>query len=101
MSERFDAIIIGAGPGGEVALNTLAKEGARIALLEQELIGGECSNWGCIPSKTLLRPTELKGKSMRAAGIMTPPPRRWDSGRVRMMLPARSRDQPLCRRRCG
>jgi pyruvate/2-oxoglutarate dehydrogenase complex dihydrolipoamide dehydrogenase (E3) component len=72
MSERFDTIIIGAGPGGEVALNTLAKEGARIALLEQELIGGECSNWGCIPSKTLLRPTELKGKSMRAAGVMTP-----------------------------
>jgi pyruvate/2-oxoglutarate dehydrogenase complex dihydrolipoamide dehydrogenase (E3) component len=72
MTDRFDVIIIGAGPGGEVALNTLAKEGARIALLEQELIGGECSNWGCIPSKTLLRPTELKGKSMRAAGIMTP-----------------------------
>jgi pyruvate/2-oxoglutarate dehydrogenase complex dihydrolipoamide dehydrogenase (E3) component len=72
MSERFDAIILGAGPGGEVALNTLAKEGARIALVEQELIGGECSNWGCIPSKTLLRPTELKGKSMRAAGVMTP-----------------------------
>jgi dihydrolipoamide dehydrogenase len=72
MTERFDTIIIGAGPGGEVALNTLAKEGARIALVEQELIGGECSNWGCIPSKTLLRPTELKGKSMRAAGIMTP-----------------------------
>jgi dihydrolipoamide dehydrogenase len=72
MSGRFDAIVLGAGPGGEVALNTLAKEGVRIALVEQELIGGECSNWGCIPSKTLLRPTELKGKSMRAAGIMTP-----------------------------
>ena len=72
MSERFDTIIIGAGPGGEVALNTLAGEGARIALVEQELIGGECSNWGCIPTKTLLRPTELKGKSMRAAGVMTP-----------------------------
>jgi pyruvate/2-oxoglutarate dehydrogenase complex dihydrolipoamide dehydrogenase (E3) component len=72
MSERFDTIIVGAGPGGEVALNTLAKEGQRIALVEGELIGGECSNWGCIPTKTLLRPTELKGKSMRAAGIMTP-----------------------------
>ncbi len=72
MTRRFDTIIIGAGPGGEVALNTLAKEGARLALVEQELIGGECSNWGCIPSKTLLRPTELKGKSMRAAGVMTP-----------------------------
>src|ERR687898_123612 len=72
MNERFDTIIVGAGPGGEVALNTLAKEGQRIALVEGELIGGECSNWGCIPTKTLLRPTELKGKSMRAAGIMTP-----------------------------
>ena len=72
MSERFDAVIIGAGPGGEVALNTLVKEDLRIALVEGELIGGECSNWGCIPTKTLLRPTELKGKSMRAAGIMTP-----------------------------
>src|SRR5918911_2237128 len=70
--DRFDVVIVGAGPGGEVALNTLLKDGARIALVEQELIGGECSNWGCIPTKTLLRPTELKGKSMRAAGIMTP-----------------------------
>jgi pyruvate/2-oxoglutarate dehydrogenase complex dihydrolipoamide dehydrogenase (E3) component len=72
MSERFDVVIVGGGPGGEVALNTLAKEGLRIALVEGELIGGECSNWGCIPTKTLLRPTELQGKSMRAAGIMTP-----------------------------
>lgn len=72
MEDRFDVVVIGAGPGGEVALNTLAKEGLRIALVEEEVIGGECSNWGCIPTKTLLRPTELKGKSMRAAGIMTP-----------------------------
>jgi pyruvate/2-oxoglutarate dehydrogenase complex dihydrolipoamide dehydrogenase (E3) component len=71
-AERFDAVVIGAGPGGEVALNTLAKEGLRIALLEENVIGGECSNWGCIPTKTLLRPTELQGKSMRAAGVMTP-----------------------------
>jgi pyruvate/2-oxoglutarate dehydrogenase complex dihydrolipoamide dehydrogenase (E3) component len=72
MEDRFDVIILGAGPGGEVALNTLTKEGLRIALLEENVIGGECSNWGCIPTKTLLRPTELKGKSMRAAGVMTP-----------------------------
>jgi dihydrolipoamide dehydrogenase len=71
-AERYDAVILGGGPGGEVALNTLAKEGLRIALLEENVIGGECSNWGCIPTKTLLRPTELKGKSMRAAGVMTP-----------------------------
>jgi pyruvate/2-oxoglutarate dehydrogenase complex dihydrolipoamide dehydrogenase (E3) component len=72
MEDRFDVVILGAGPGGEVAVNTLLKAGKRIALVEQELIGGECANWGCIPSKTLLRPTELKGKASRAAGIMTP-----------------------------
>jgi dihydrolipoamide dehydrogenase len=69
MAERFDVVILGAGPGGEVALNTLARAGRRLALVEQELIGGECTNWGCIPSKTLLRPPELKGESARAAGV--------------------------------
>jgi pyruvate/2-oxoglutarate dehydrogenase complex dihydrolipoamide dehydrogenase (E3) component len=70
--ERFDAVVLGAGPGGEVTLNTLARAGLRLALVEQELIGGECTNWGCIPSKTLLRPPELKGESARAAGVPTP-----------------------------
>jgi dihydrolipoamide dehydrogenase len=72
MSEHFDVVIIGAGPGGEVALNTLLKAGKKVALIENEVIGGECSNWGCIPSKTLLRPTELEGKCERAAGVETP-----------------------------
>jgi pyruvate/2-oxoglutarate dehydrogenase complex dihydrolipoamide dehydrogenase (E3) component len=72
MAERFDTVILGAGPGGEVALNVLVRAGQRVALVEQELIGGECSNWGCIPTKTLLRPTELKGKATRAAGVDTP-----------------------------
>jgi dihydrolipoamide dehydrogenase len=71
-AERYDAVILGAGPGGEVALNTLAKAGKRLALVEMELIGGECTNWGCIPSKTLLRPPELKGQSTKAAGVPTP-----------------------------
>src|SRR6266705_3096194 len=72
MADRYDVVILGAGPGGEVALNTLAKAGKRIALVESELIGGECTNWGCIPSKTLLRPPELKGQSTKAAGVGTP-----------------------------
>jgi pyruvate/2-oxoglutarate dehydrogenase complex dihydrolipoamide dehydrogenase (E3) component len=72
MSERFDTIILGGGPGGEVALNTLLKAGRRVALVEREVIGGECSNWGCIPTKTLLRPPEVRGQSERAAGIGTP-----------------------------
>jgi pyruvate/2-oxoglutarate dehydrogenase complex dihydrolipoamide dehydrogenase (E3) component len=73
MNERYDVVILGAGPAGEVALNTLLKGGLRVALIEREVIGGECSNWGCIPTKTLLRPTELKGKCTRAAGVLTPP----------------------------
>jgi dihydrolipoamide dehydrogenase len=72
VGERFDVVILGAGPAGEVAANTLLKGGKRIALVEEEVIGGECTNWGCIPSKTLLRPTELKGQSTRAAGVRTP-----------------------------
>jgi dihydrolipoamide dehydrogenase len=72
MADRYDAVIIGAGPGGEVALNTLLKAGKRVALIESDVIGGECSNWGCIPTKTLLRPTELEGKCERAAGVSTP-----------------------------
>jgi dihydrolipoamide dehydrogenase len=72
MADQFDAVVLGAGPGGEVALNTLLKGGRRVALVEREVIGGECSNWGCIPTKTLLRPPELKGKCERAAGVETP-----------------------------
>ena len=72
MNDRFDAVILGGGPGGEVALNTLLKVGKKVALIEQEVLGGECSNWGCIPTKTLLRPTELEGKCERAAGVSKP-----------------------------
>ena len=69
MPERFDVVILGAGPAGEVAVNTLLKAGKRVALVEREVIGGECTNWGCIPSKTLLRPPELARQAMRAAGV--------------------------------
>ena len=69
MVETFDVVVLGAGPGGEVAVNTLLNAGKSVALVENELIGGECTNWGCIPSKTLLRPTDLKGQSARAAGV--------------------------------
>jgi pyruvate/2-oxoglutarate dehydrogenase complex dihydrolipoamide dehydrogenase (E3) component len=71
MTNSFDVVVLGAGPGGEVAVNTLMKAGKSIALVEGELIGGECTNWGCIPSKTLLRATDLKGESTRAAGVRT------------------------------
>jgi dihydrolipoamide dehydrogenase len=69
MPERFDVAILGAGPAGEHAANSLAGEGRKVVLVERELIGGECTNWACIPSKTLLRPAEVLGESERAAGV--------------------------------
>lgn len=69
MTERFDAIIIGMGPGGEVAASQLLAAGKRVAVVERELIGGECAYWACIPSKTLLRPAEARGEVDRAAGV--------------------------------
>ena len=72
MTDRYDVVILGAGPAGEVAANTLNRAGRRVALIEPELIGGECSNWGCIPSKTLLRAPDLKGQGGRAAGVAEP-----------------------------
>ena len=67
-AERFDAIVLGAGPGGEVAVFRLAPRGLKVALVERELIGGECGYWACVPSKTLLRPPELVGETRRGFG---------------------------------
>jgi pyruvate/2-oxoglutarate dehydrogenase complex dihydrolipoamide dehydrogenase (E3) component len=58
MADRYDAIVIGAGPVGQVCAGELADGGMRVAIVERELVGGECSYWACIPSKTLLRPGE-------------------------------------------
>jgi len=66
--ERFDVIVLGAGPGGEVAVFRLAPRGLKVALVERELIGGECSYWACVPSKTLLRPPEIGGQARRGFG---------------------------------
>ena len=73
MADHFDVAILGAGPAGEHAANALVRAGRRVLLIERELIGGECSNWACIPTKTLLRPAEVRGESERAAGTRPAP----------------------------
>jgi dihydrolipoamide dehydrogenase len=72
MSERFDAVVVGMGPAGEVASSRLLGQGLRVATVERELIGGECAYWACIPSKTLLRPPEARAEARRAAGLAEP-----------------------------
>ncbi len=71
-SERFDLIVLGAGPAGEVVASRLAARGFAPALVEAELVGGECAYWACIPSKTLLRPPDVVGEARRAAGVALP-----------------------------
>jgi pyruvate/2-oxoglutarate dehydrogenase complex dihydrolipoamide dehydrogenase (E3) component len=72
MADRFDVIVLGAGPAGEAAVNGLLRGGASVAMVERELIGGECTNWACVPTKTLLRPPEVLGESRRAPGVPEP-----------------------------
>ena len=59
MAESFDIIIIGSGPGGYVTAIRAAQLGFKTAVVERDYLGGICTNWGCIPTKALLRSADV------------------------------------------
>jgi dihydrolipoamide dehydrogenase len=68
VSDEFDVIVIGAGPPGENAAGRCAAAGMNVAIVESRLVGGECTFYGCIPSKTLLRPGDALAAVKRVPG---------------------------------
>ncbi len=76
MSNTFDVIVIGAGPGGYPAAIRCAQLGLKTACIEKEKLGGVCLNWGCVPSKALLKSAELvhKIRDAKAFGILVDKP---------------------------
>jgi pyruvate/2-oxoglutarate dehydrogenase complex dihydrolipoamide dehydrogenase (E3) component len=66
--DSFDVVVVGGGPAGEVAAGRLADAGLEVALVEDDVVGGECSFYACMPSKALLRPQEILREIHRIPG---------------------------------
>jgi pyruvate/2-oxoglutarate dehydrogenase complex dihydrolipoamide dehydrogenase (E3) component len=67
-NREFDVVVLGAGPAGEVCAGRLSQNGLSVALVERELVGGECSFYACMPSKALLRPAQVVAEARRVPG---------------------------------
>ena len=70
-AKSFDLIVIGAGPGGYVAAIRGAQLGMKVAVVERENLGGICLNWGCIPTKALLRSAEAQAACRFSRSCLT------------------------------
>ena len=68
MAEPYDLIVLGSGPGGYVAAIRAAQLGLKVAIVERENLGGICLNWGCIPTKALLRSAEVFHQTANVVG---------------------------------
>ncbi|WP_420109103.1 FAD-dependent oxidoreductase, partial [Mycolicibacter arupensis] len=67
-AQTVDVVVLGAGPVGENVADRARAAGLTVAIVERELIGGECSYWACVPSKALLRPVLALDDARRVAG---------------------------------
>src|SRR5262245_49839180 len=67
--EEYDVIVLGAGPTGENLADRAHAAGLSAAIVESELVGGECSYWACMPSKALLRPVTARSEARRVPGL--------------------------------
>jgi len=66
LPHQFDVVCLGGGVAGEAVATGLRASGLTLAVVERELVGGECPYWGCVPSKTLLRSGETLSEAERA-----------------------------------
>ena len=69
MADSYDVIVLGAGPTGENAADRAVRGGLTAAIVESELVGGECSYWACMPSKALLRPVAAVSEAKQVRGV--------------------------------